>query len=89
MGTLSEVCGGPSSGLSLAGLNQHERDQEKESQQRSACFGHFSSTAAVSRAPAGSRRRWPTSPYGSSKLMTEITLRDAGGTHGLPHVNSA
>jgi hypothetical protein len=59
MGTLSEVCGGPSSGLSLAGLKQHERDQEKESQQRSACFGHFSSTAAVYGNPErlGARRR--------------------------------
>ena len=28
----------------------------------------------------------PTSPYGSSKLMTEIMLRDAGSTHGLRHV---
>ena len=25
----------------------------------------------------------PISPYGSSKLMTEITLRDAGNAHGL------
>ena len=91
MGTLSEVCGGPSSGLSLAGLKQHERDQEKESQQRSACFGHFSPTAAVCGNPERLPVREddatvPTSPYGSSKLMTEIMLRDAGGTHGLPHV---
>ena len=28
----------------------------------------------------------PISPYGSSKLMTEIMLRDAGAAHGLPHV---
>ena len=28
----------------------------------------------------------PTSPYGSSKLMTEIMLRDASAAHGLPHV---
>jgi UDP-glucose 4-epimerase len=28
----------------------------------------------------------PTSPYGSSKLMTEIMLRDAGSAHGLRHV---
>src|SRR5262249_39631578 len=28
----------------------------------------------------------PTSPYGSSKLMTEIMLRDAGGAHGLRYV---
>jgi UDP-glucose 4-epimerase len=28
----------------------------------------------------------PTSPYGSSKLMTEIMLRDASCAHGLRHV---
>ena len=28
----------------------------------------------------------PMSPYGSSKLMTEIMLRDAGAAHGLRHV---
>ena len=28
----------------------------------------------------------PTSPYGSSKLMTEIMLRDAAVAHGLRHV---
>src|SRR5437762_4517677 len=28
----------------------------------------------------------PTSPYGSSKLMTEMMLRDAGLAHGLRHV---
>ena len=28
----------------------------------------------------------PTSPYGSSKLMTEIMLRDTGSAHGLRHV---
>src|SRR5204862_761177 len=28
----------------------------------------------------------PMSPYGSSKLMTEIMLRDAGLAHGLQHV---
>ena len=28
----------------------------------------------------------PLSPYGSSKLMTEIMLGDAGRAHGLPHV---
>src|SRR5262249_11670940 len=28
----------------------------------------------------------PTSPYGSSKLMTEIMLRDAAAAHGLRHV---
>src|SRR5882724_9539708 len=51
----------------------------------------FSSTAAVygnpERAPV--REDDPTvpmSPYGSSKLMTEIMLRDAGIAHGLRHV---
>src|SRR5205085_4645710 len=28
----------------------------------------------------------PMSPYGSSKLMTEMMLRDAGAAHGLAHV---
>ena len=28
----------------------------------------------------------PMSPYGSSKLMTEIMLRDASAAHGLAHV---
>jgi UDP-glucose 4-epimerase len=28
----------------------------------------------------------PMSPYGSSKLMTEIMLRDAGAAHGLSHL---
>jgi UDP-glucose 4-epimerase len=51
----------------------------------------FSSTAAV----YGNATRMPvreddptvpTSPYGSSKLMTEIMLRDAGTAHGLRHV---
>jgi UDP-glucose 4-epimerase len=51
----------------------------------------FSSTAAV----YGNRQRVPvreddptvpTSPYGSSKLMSEIMLRDAGMAHGLRHV---
>jgi UDP-glucose 4-epimerase len=31
-------------------------------------------------------RTAPMSPYGSSKLMTEIMLRDAGAAHGLRHV---
>ena len=51
----------------------------------------FSSTAAVYGNPdqvpvpehAPTR---PLSPYGSSKLMTEIMLRDAGAAHGLSHV---
>jgi UDP-glucose 4-epimerase len=51
----------------------------------------FSSTAAVygnpERIPVGEDDRTaPTSPYGSSKLMTEIMLRDAGAAHGLRHV---
>src|SRR6476646_4101369 len=51
----------------------------------------FSSTAAVygspERMPVGEYDRTaPTSPYGSSKLMTEIMLRDAGRAHGLNHV---
>ena len=51
----------------------------------------FSSTAAVygnpERVPAREDDATvPTSPYGSSKLMTEIMLRDAGSAHGLSHV---
>jgi UDP-glucose 4-epimerase len=51
----------------------------------------FSSTAAVygnpERIPVHEDdRTLPTSPYGSSKLMTEIMLRDAGAAHGLRHV---
>jgi len=51
----------------------------------------FSSTAAVygnpERVPAREEDATvPTSPYGSSKLMTEIMLRDAGSAHGLSHV---
>jgi UDP-glucose 4-epimerase len=51
----------------------------------------FSSTAAVygnpERVPVyESHATVPTSPYGSSKLMTEIMLRDAGRAHGLRHV---
>ena len=51
----------------------------------------FSSTAAVygnpARNPVGEDDcTVPTSPYGSSKLMTEVMLRDAGAAHGLPHV---
>jgi UDP-glucose 4-epimerase len=51
----------------------------------------FSSTAAVYGNPQGVPVREedptvPTSPYGSSKLMTEIMLRDAGIAHGLGHV---
>ena len=51
----------------------------------------FSSTAAV----YGNTERVPVteddplvpmSPYGSSKLMTEIMLRDASASHGLKHV---
>jgi UDP-glucose 4-epimerase len=55
------------------------------------CHFVFSSTAAVYGNPARMPVREddptvPTSPYGSSKLMTEIMLRDAGAAHGLDHV---
>src|SRR4029077_1149084 len=51
----------------------------------------FSSTAAVYGNPARVPVREddptvPTSPYGSSKLMTEIMLRDAGTAHGLRYM---
>src|SRR6188474_2318594 len=51
----------------------------------------FSSTAAVYGNPARmpvteDDLTAPMSPYGSSKLMTEIMLRDAGLAHGLQHV---
>jgi UDP-glucose 4-epimerase len=51
----------------------------------------FSSTAAVYGNPERVPVREddptvPTSPYGSSKLMTEIMLRDAGLAYGLRHV---
>src|SRR3954471_11536550 len=51
----------------------------------------FSSTAAVYGNPARmpiteDDAPMPMSPYGSSKLMTEIMLRDAGIAHGLAHV---
>jgi UDP-glucose 4-epimerase len=51
----------------------------------------FSSTAAVygnpERVPVGEDDpAVPMSPYGSSKLMTEIMLRDASAAHGLHHV---
>jgi UDP-glucose 4-epimerase len=51
----------------------------------------FSSTAAVygnpDQVPVGEDDPLkPMSPYGSSKLMTEIMLRDAGAAHGLDHV---
>jgi UDP-glucose 4-epimerase len=51
----------------------------------------FSSTAAVYGNPQRVPVREddptvPTSPYGSSKLMSEIMLRDAGIAHGLRHV---
>ena len=51
----------------------------------------FSSTAAVYGNPqklpiAEDAPLAPLSPYGSSKLMTEIMLRDAGEAHGLRHV---
>jgi UDP-glucose 4-epimerase len=51
----------------------------------------FSSTAAVYGNPAQvpiseDDAVRPISPYGSSKLMTEIMLRDASAAHGLSHV---
>jgi UDP-glucose 4-epimerase len=51
----------------------------------------FSSTAAVYGNPAQVPVReddqlQPMSPYGSSKLMTEIMLRDAAHAHGLSYV---
>ena len=51
----------------------------------------FSSTAAVygmtgNEPVAEDAALQPVSPYGSSKLMTEIMLGDAGRAHGLPHV---
>jgi UDP-glucose 4-epimerase len=51
----------------------------------------FSSTAAVYGNPAEVPVRedaptLPISPYGWSKLMTEIMLRDASNAHGLNHV---
>jgi UDP-glucose 4-epimerase len=55
--------------------------------------GHFifSSTAAIygnpERVPVGEDAvPAPLSPYGWSKLMTEIMLRDAAAAHGLGHV---
>jgi UDP-glucose 4-epimerase len=51
----------------------------------------FSSTAAVYGNPATipvaeDAPTVPISPYGWSKLMTEIMLRDTSRAHGLPHV---
>jgi UDP-glucose 4-epimerase len=51
----------------------------------------FSSTAAVYGNPPAvpvteEAPTVPLSPYGSSKLMTEVMLRDAGAAHGLRHV---
>ncbi len=51
----------------------------------------FSSTAAVYGNPAHvpvteDDALMPMSPYGSSKLMTEIMLRDASAAYGLSHV---
>ncbi len=52
----------------------------------------FSSTAAVYGNPAHvpvaeDAPTVPMSPYGSSKLMTEVMLRDAGLAYGLRHVS--
>jgi UDP-glucose 4-epimerase len=51
----------------------------------------FSSTAAVYGNPAHipvaeDAPTQPMSPYGSSKLMSEMMLRDVGAAHGLRHV---
>ena len=51
----------------------------------------FSSTAAVYGNPAvvpvpEDAPLAPMSPYGSSKMMTEMMLRDAGAAHGIEHV---
>jgi UDP-glucose 4-epimerase len=51
----------------------------------------FSSTAAVygmtgDKPVTEDAALRPISPYGSSKLMTEMMLGDAGRAHGLPHV---
>jgi len=51
----------------------------------------FSSTAAVYGNPTEipvkeDSATLPISPYGWSKLMTEVMLRDAGSAHGLQHV---
>jgi UDP-glucose 4-epimerase len=51
----------------------------------------FSSTAAVYGNPekvpvTEDSPLMPVSPYGWSKLMTEVMLRDAGAAHGLGHV---
>src|SRR5262249_21803322 len=59
--------------------------------EQGVCHFIFSSTAAVYGNPARVPLREdhptvPTSPYGSSKLMTEIMLRDAGVAHGLRYV---
>src|SRR5262245_1147869 len=51
----------------------------------------FSSTAAVYRNPdpapvAETAPLTPMSPYGNSKLMSEMMLKDAGAAHGLKYV---
>ena len=51
----------------------------------------FSSTAAIYGNPASvpvteHAPPLPLSPYGQSKLATEMTLRDFGNAHGLRHV---
>jgi UDP-glucose 4-epimerase len=47
----------------------------------SAVYGNPTQAPVTEDAPAA-----PISPYGSSKLMTEIMLRDAGAAHGLSYV---
>jgi UDP-glucose 4-epimerase len=45
-----------------------------------AVYGNPGETALTEDAPTQ-----PISPYGCSKLMTEVMLRDAGRAHGLPY----
>jgi UDP-glucose 4-epimerase len=52
--------------------------------------GRARRTASARRSPsADGIVAAPISPYGWSKLMTEIMLRDAGTAHGLSHVMGA
>src|SRR5262249_20153649 len=72
---------------------QHGELARADRERRQGRVRHFifSSTAAVYGNPERVPVREddatePTSPYGSSKLMTEVMLRDAGSAHGLRHV---